>query len=378
MRTEYGQPVRIVVAPDEFKESLTAVSAARAMVLGWQTHAPNDEFDVCPLSDGGSGFVDTLHAALGGELLACVVTGPTGDPAPATILRAGITAYVESAQACGLHLIAGTDRDPTVTTTFGVGELIEAAIGSGAQRIVVGFGGSGTHDGGAGMLAALGARADVELTQGGGSLAAITSIDTVPARQRCAGVELFAATDVDSPLLGVTGAARAFAAQKGADENDIMRLEGAMQSLRAALGRRSSDGKDPALALGAGAAGGLAYGLLHLGAQRVAGIDTVMAAVGFRERVARADVVVTGEGLFDWQSLRGKVVTGVANAALEQARPCVVIAGDVVVGRREYSAIGVNSAYSVAQIVGSVSASLADPIDSLTLAARRVAQTWSN
>ncbi|MGV1036545.1 MAG: glycerate kinase [Candidatus Nanopelagicales bacterium] len=370
--------MRIVIAPDEFKESLTAASAARSMVLGWRAHAPHDEFDLCPLSDGGSGFVETLHAALGGELLACVVTGPTGNQVPATILRVGTTAYVESAQACGLHLVARSDRDPTMTTTFGVGELIEAAIAAGAQRIVIGLGGSGTHDGGAGMLGALGAVADVDLTRGGGSLAAITSIDIAAARQRCAGIEVLAATDVDSPLLGVTGAARTFAAQKGADEFDIMRLEGAMQSLRAALGRRSSDGKDPAVALGAGAAGGLAFGLLHLGAERVAGIDTVMAAVDFRERVAQADVVVTGEGLFDWQSLRGKVVTGVANAALEQARPCVVIAGDVIVGRREYSAMGVNSAYSVAQIVGSVQASLADPADSLAFAARRVAQTWSN
>lgn len=378
MRTEYGQRVRIVVAPDEFKESLTAVSAARAMVLGWSAHAPTDEFDLCPLSDGGSGFVDTMHAALGGGLLDVVVTGPTGQPVPASILRVGATAYVESAQACGLHLVDEADRDPTLTTTFGVGELIGAAIDAGVRRIVIGLGGSGTHDGGVGMLAALGAIADVDLTRGGGTLGAITSIDLSAARLRCVGVELLAATDVDSPLLGVTGAARTFAAQKGADENDIMRLEGAMQSLQAALGRRSSDGKDPAVALGAGAAGGLGYGLLHLDAQRVAGIDTVMSAVGFAERVAQADVVVTGEGLFDWQSLRGKVVTGVARAALEQARPCVVIAGDVLVGRREYSAMGVNSAYSVAEIVGSVQASLADPAGSLASAARRVAQTWSN
>lgn len=369
--------MRIVVAPDEYKSSLSAVEAARAIVAGWAITAPNDEFDLCPLSDGGPGFVDTMHAAVGGELLAVTVTGPTGEPTPAVVLMVGKTAYLESAQACGSQLIDPAVTSPASTTTFGVGELIAEAIGAGATKVVIGLGGSSTNDAGAGMLAALGASADSDLHKGGRALAAISKVDLSPAVAALSGVEVIAATDVDSPLLGLTGATNVFAPQKGADQELVMVLEGALENFSRVIGRRA-DGKDPAVALGAGAAGGLGYGLMHLGATRAAGIATVATAVGFADRVAKADLVVTGEGRFDWQSMRGKVVSGVAAEAMRVARPCVVIAGQVVVGRREYSAIGVSSAYSVSEMVGSVEASLADPAGSLAQAAKRVASTWSH
>lgn len=366
--------MRVVVAPDEFKKSLSAVEAARSIVAGWHASAPGDDLDVCPLSDGGPGFVQTMHEAIGGELLAVTATGAFGEPVPALVLMDGRTAYIESAQACGGDVAVGT---PATTTTFGVGELIAEAISAGADRVVIGLGGSITNDAGAGLLAALGAEADAPLSGGGLGLRDVTKIDVGPAINAVRDVELIAATDVDNPLLGLTGATNVYGPQKGASQEQVMALEGSLEHFSALIGRRA-DGKDPAVALGAGAGGGLGYALLHLGAQRAAGIATVAAAVGLAERIAGADLVVTGEGSFDWQSLRGKVVSGVAMETMKTGRPCVVIAGQVLVGRREYSAIGVSGAYSVSEMAGSVEKSLADPVGTLSSAARRVASTWSH
>lgn len=369
--------MRIVIAPDDFKGSLTAPSAARAIAAGWSEVAPDDELDLCPLSDGGPGFLDTISAALGGELFSMTVRGPLGEPTPAAVLLVGETAYVESAQACGLHLVRDADRDPARASTFGVGELLGRAIDLGASQVIVGLGGSATNDGGAGLLAALGAVADVALDQGGLVLREMKAIDLTAVNERVRGVELVAATDVDNPLLGLTGAAKVFGAQKGADDNLVQQLDSALTAFATAVGRRA-DGKDPAVAKGAGAAGGLGYALLSIGAQRVAGIATILEITGLSERIVRSDLVITGEGCFDWQSMRGKVVSGVAQLTMPTARPCVVIAGDVRVGRREFSALGVSSAYSVADVVGSVEQSLADPVRSLEAASRRVARTWSH
>ncbi len=368
--------MRIVIAPDEFKGSLTAPAAARAIAEGWAQTAPEDVLDLCPMSDGGPGFVDTLAAALGGELISATVSGPLGAPVPAALLLVDDVVYVESAQACGIHLIETTAQDPRVTTSFGVGELLRIAVSLRPKKIVVGLGGSGTNDGGAGLLAALGATADVELGAGGSGLAGISEIDIELARELLAGVELVAATDVDNPLLGLTGASKAFGPQKGADDNTVLVLDAALEAFAAAIGRRP-DGKDPAVALGSGAAGGLGYALMHLGATRSPGIGTVLAATDFDARVRACDLVITGEGCFDWQSMRGKVVSGVATMTMPTARPCVVIAGDVLVGRREYSALGISSAYPIAEVAGSVQAAEAEPVQWLQATAARVARTWS-
>lgn len=372
--------MRILIAPDKFAGTLSAREAAEAIAIGWLKAAPHDELDLCPVSDGGPGFIDTLSSALSNsQLLAVTVSGPLGQLAgqvPAAILLDGQTAYIEVAQACGLHLLDPADRDPTVTTSFGVGELILAAIEAGAQRIVLGLGGSGTNDAGAGMWAALGATADAPLDQGGMALAGLGVVDLEPARAAIAGIELVAATDVDNPLLGLTGASKTFGEQKGANEQDVMRLEGALEKLVAAVGRRT-DGKQPAVAKGSGAAGGIGYALFHLGGTRVPGIETIMTAVRFDERVSQADLVVTGEGLFDFQSLWGKVISGVAAASVSQARPCLVIAGDVAIGRRGYGKLGISDAYSVSTIVGSIQQAMELPSHSLVVAAERVARTWS-
>jgi len=379
--------MRVLIAPDKFAGTLTAVEAASAIAEGWRRSAPADDLVEVPLADGGPGFVAVLRASLGGRLVGVDVTGPTGVPVPAQVLVVGTTAYVESAQACGLHLVP-EPRDPRVTTTYGVGELVLAARDAGARRIVLGLGGSGTNDAGAGLLAALGARAtgtdgrDVTavLRGGGGALRQIGAVDLGPALEAASGLDLVIASDVDNPLLGLRGATNGFGPQKGADDAAVMELEGSLESFARAVGRRA-DGKDPAVALGAGAAGGLGFALLHLGATRVAGIATVLDTVRLADQVGRVDLVVTGEGAFDWQSLRGKVVSGVAQAALSQGRGCVVLAGRVDVGKREYLAIGVSGAYAVVDDLRDRGIADADalvkPASHLADLAERVARTWS-
>ena len=270
--------MRVLVSPDCFTGTLTSVEAATAIRDGWLKEHPEDEVVIAPLSDGGPGFVGGLHAVLGGELITAIVTGPLGEKTPAQFLFRGNEAWIESAQACGLHLVAADKRDPRITSTYGVGELIANAIDRGAKTITVGLGGSGTNDAGAGMLAALGATADGELAAGGAKLKSLSKVDLSAALEKMSDIELIVASDVDNPLLGLRGATAVFGPQKGADDFAVMELEGALENFAALCGRRS-DGKDPAVALGAGAAGGLGYGLLLLGGTRVAGIETVLEIV---------------------------------------------------------------------------------------------------
>jgi glycerate kinase len=355
--------MRVLVAPDKFAGTLTAVEAAQAIATGWARQAPDDELDQAPMSDGGPGFVHVLHAALGGSLEPVVVAGPFGDPVPAEILLDGDTAYVESAQACGLEL-SGTDR-PEQASTYGVGELVLAAREAGVRRVVVGLGGSGTTDGGAGLLAALGATADRPLDRGVGALAGITRIELPEA-----GVELVAASDVDNPLTGLFGAAKTFGPQKGLAEERLPAVDGVLEELAAAAGRRV------ALEKGAGSAGGLGYALLLLGATRSPGLELVASAVGLAARARAADLVITGEGAFDFSSRAGKVPYGVASVAADALRPCVALAGQVLVGSREMRALGIESAYSLVETVGEERA-FSDPAGALADLAARVARTWS-
>ncbi len=355
--------MRVLVAPDKFAGTLTAVEAAEAIAAGWRRRAPGDELDLAPMADGGPGFVDVLHTALGGELLAVTVRGPHSEPTPATLLVHEHTAYVESAQACGLHLTRG--ERPESATTYGVGELVAAAIDAGATRVVLGLGGSGTNDGGAGMLAALGATADRPLDQGAAGLGGITRVE-LPAFD----IELVAATDVDNQLTGLFGATKVFGPQKGIAEDRLPVVDGWLQELAAATDRRV------ALAEGAGAAGGLGFAVLLLGGSREPGIRLVAEALRLSERAGKADLVITGEGAFDYSSRGGKVPYGVAEIAGEALRPCVVLAGQVHVGSREMRALGIESAYSLVEAAGEERA-FADPAGALADLAERIARTWS-
>jgi glycerate kinase len=384
--------VRVLIAPDCFTGTLSAGQAAEAIADGWRQSAPGDDLTLLPLSDGGPGFLDVLSQVLDGATVSVTVADPLGRPVPAAILVVDTdgrrTAYIESAQACGLHLLAEAERNPMVTSTFGVGQLIEAAVAEGATRVVVGLGGSGTNDGGAGMLAALGAGDPDALAVGGAKLRdladdALHGLTQV--RERLHAIEVVLATDVDSPLLGFHGASAVFGPQKGATPEMAQELESALGRLTEVVGKVVRSDRDLLTGSemrldrepGAGAAGGLGYGLLLLGGHRVSGVHAVLEAVGFDALVQAADLVVTGEGRFDWQSLRGKVVAGVAEAALANATPAVVIAGQVLVGRRETMTLGISGTYAVAENPGQVPAALADPAGTLIARAARVAITWS-
>jgi glycerate kinase len=237
---------------------------------------------------------------------------------------------------------------------------------------VVGLGGTSTNDGGAGLLAALGAGSvPVGALEGGpAGLSSLETVDLAPARDRLKGVELVAASDVDNPLTGLFGAAKVFGPQKGIAEERLPAVDGVLEELAAAADRRT------ALEKGAGAAGGLGYGLLMVGATRQPGIDVVARAVGLPERARAADLVITGEGAFDFSSRAGKVPYGVALVAGEAVRPCIVLAGQSLVGAREMRALGVESAYSLVELVGEERA-FADPAGALAELAERVARTWS-
>ncbi len=359
--------MRVLIAPDKFAGTLTAVEAAEAIAQGWRRHAPDDDLDLAPMADGGPGFVDVLHAALGGELLALAAEGPHGERVPAVVLRVGEVAYVESAQVVGLHLSAGAAE---LGSTRGVAELILAAVDGGATTVVVGLGGSGTNDGGAGVLAGLGATSDGTLDTGAAGLQTVTRVDLAPARARLGGVRLVAATDVDIPLTGLFGATKTFGPQKGIAEDRIAEVDGWLEAFAAATDRRTS------LEKGAGAAGGIGYALLVLGASREPGLDLVASAVSLASRARLADLVVTGEGSFDFSSRAGKVPYGVAGIASEALRPCIALAGQVLVGSREMRALGIESAYAVVDLVGEERA-FAAPAQALSELAARVARTWS-
>ncbi len=360
--------MRVLIAPDKFAGTLTAVEAAEAMAEGWRRQAPDDEVDLAPMSDGGPGFVDVLHAALGGDLQMVTVRGPLGDPVPATILLVGTTAYVESAQGCGLHLTGGERAEEA--SSFGVGELLAHAVDAGATTVVVGLGGSGTTDGGAGLLAALGARADRPLDAGVAGLAGIGEVDLAPARSRVGDVRLVAASDVDNPLTGLFGAAKTYGPQKGVHEDRLPAVDGLLETFAEVVDARIR------LEPGAGAAGGLGYALLLLGATREPGIGLVAGAVRLEERARQSDLVVTGEGAFDFSSRSGKVPYGVAAVAAEALRPCVAVAGQVLVGSREMRALGVESAYALVDLLGEERA-FGDPAGAVADVAARVARTWS-
>ncbi len=374
--------MRVVIAPDSFGGSLSAPAAAEAIAAGWARTAPRDELRRLPLSDGGPGFVDVLHTALGGEPRELTVAGPLpGQRVSARWLLSDDTGYVEAAQACGLHLVPRIDPDTAgATTSLGVGELVADALAAGVSRLVVGLGGSACTDGGAGLLAALGGTPldahGAELPGGGAALARAATLATTPRLPES--VELVLAADVDNPLLGRFGAAAVFGPQKGADPDAVAELDAALTRWTEVLGPAYELDPDTlAEAPGGGAAGGLGAALLALGARWVSGAELLRGMAGLDAALDRADLVLTGEGRFDWQSLRGKLVTAVARAAAERGLPCLVLAGQVEVGRREAAAIGVEEAFSVAEHVGGVPAALADPTGTLGELASAVAAQWS-
>ncbi|HYN93738.1 MAG TPA: glycerate kinase [Pilimelia sp.] len=372
--------MRVLICPDKFAGTLPAPAVAQAVSDGWRAAAPADEILARPLSDGGPGFLDVLAPAVAGNRLPVATVDPLGRPATGHVLVAGDTAYVESAQACGLHLLTAAERAPRATTSYGLGLLIAAAVETGARRVVVGLGGSATNDGGAGALAALGAApldaAGYALPYGGAALAAVAGLGGVP---RLRGVELVAATDVDNPLTGLHGASSVYGPQKGADRADVLLLDAALERYAGVLEKDLESAPRGLAALpGGGAAGGIGAAILALGGRCESGIGLVRRLVGLAGALAAVDLVITGEGSFDHQSLRGKVVAGVAEAAQERGLPCLVVAGRVSVGRREAASIGVTEAHALADhLRGGLVEAMARPAAGLRELAGVLARQWS-
>jgi glycerate kinase len=359
--------VQVLIAPDCYGDSLTAVEAAQAIADGWRRGRPDDELTLAPQSDGGPGFVGVLAGRIG-EVHTLRVSGPLTEEVSAEWVldaAAPLTAYIECAQACGLALLGGP---PTVQTALaahsrGVGQLIAAALRAGAGRIVVGLGGSACTDGGRGIVEELGAHAR-----------STTSASLAAARELMAGVELIAATDVEHPLLGPMGAATVFGPQKGADPDTVRVLERRLSDwaveLNAAAGRAVSD--EP----GAGAAGGIGAALLALGGRRESGAAIIAEHTRLSDDVAAAQLVITGEGRFDDQSLHGKVVSALAAGARSRRIPVVVLAGQVTLAEDTLREAGIAAAFSITDHAGSVALAIEDAANQLEGLAQVTAANW--
>ncbi len=385
--------MRVLICPQRFLGTLTAVQAAEAIAEGWRSRAPHDQLIVAPFAGGGAGFLDVLAQATdGGLTVATTVSDPLGQVVPAAVLlveSGGVrTAFIEAAQACGLHLVQGPRQNPLTSSSYGVGQLIEVACSEGAQRIVVAVGDAATNDGGAGMLAALGAGAPEHLARGGAALADLpvgAAPNLASVRERLAGVELVLATGEDLPLLGLQGASAAMAGARGATPEQAQQLERSLarwrhivdESLAAPLdlltGLPRRFDREP----GAGAGGGLGYGLLLLGARRQGAVQWCSDAWNLPDLLSRTDLVVTGEGCLDVRSFAGGVVAEVSGQAASRGLPVVVIAGQVRLGRRDTMGLGLAGTYAVADSSAEIAAAMADPVGTLTDRAARIAGTWS-
>ena len=344
--------MRVIVAPDSFKGSVSAVAAAEAMARGVLTVFPEAEVTRVPIADGGEGTVEALVAATRGRVEHATVRGPLGEPVRADwgVLGDGATAVIEMAAASGLPLVPAGRRDPRITTTFGTGELMRIALDAGLRKLVVGIGGSATNDGGAGMARALGARfLDAEgraLPEGGAALARLARIDLSGLDPRLATSAILVACDVDNPLTGPRGASAVYGPQKGATPDMVEKLDAALGNY--ARVATAATGRDVANIAGAGAAGGLGAGLLFFTSARLRpGVEIVLETTGFSRLVAQADLVITGEGRTDFQTAMGKAPVGVARVAQQHGVPAVCISGSLGQGAEEVLTRGIDALTSV-------------------------------
>lgn len=344
--------MRVVVAPDSFKGSVSALGVANAMEKGILTVFPEAEVLKAPIADGGEGTVEALVEATGGQIIYEEVTGPLGDPVKAYwgILGDGETAVIEMAAASGLPLVPKEKRDPRITTTYGTGQLMKSAIERGLPKIIIGIGGSATNDGGVGMAQAFGARfldADGnELPPGGAALAQLAAIDLTGLDQRLAKTEIMVACDVDNPLCGPRGASAVYGPQKGATHEMIAELDNAL-GIFAKIAAKAT-GKNMAEYPGAGAAGGLGAGLLFFtNAELRPGVEIVLEASGFEAMVESADLLITGEGRTDFQTAYGKAPVGAAKVAKKYDVPVVCIAGGLGSGADDVLSQGIDGLASV-------------------------------
>ncbi|AKE97017.1 glycerate kinase [Cronobacter sakazakii] len=372
---------KIVIAPDSFKESLSAMDVARAIEAGFREIYPQAHYVCVPMADGGEGTVEAMVAATGGQIITTPVTAPLGNKVDSFfgLLGDGETAVVEMAAASGLHLVPTAQRDPRITTSYGTGELILAALERGVKAIIIGIGGSATNDGGAGMMQALGARfldgEGRELAPGGAALARLERLDLSALDPRLAQVSVTAACDVDNPLCGEKGASAVFGPQKGATPAMVTELDAALRRFGEQL--EAATGKAIISAPGAGAAGGMGAALLGmLNAELRPGIEIVIESLGLAQAVRDADLVITGEGRLDSQSIHGKTPIGVARVAKQFQRPVVAIAGSLTPDYQIVHEHGIDAAFSVIDRIVTLQEALDDAERNLRVTARNVAALW--
>ncbi len=371
---------RYLCAPDSFKESLTAMEAARAMAQGIENADHDAEVRCLPMADGGEGTARALVDATGGSMRAVPVHDPLGRPVEGHfgLLADGTTAVVETAEASGLALLEAKERNPLIASSYGTGDLMLAAVRSGAKRIIVGLGGSATNDAGAGLLQALGVRLldknGNDLAHGGAALANLTTIDISTMDPALKNVAITAACDVTNPLTGPTGASAVFGPQKGASKDDVATLDAALahfaQVIDSQLGVAVND------VPGAGAAGGIGAALKgFLNAEFRPGIAIVIEQSGLDAAAQWADVVFTGEGSIDFQTKFGKTPAGVAETAKRHGKPVIAVAGHIGTGIDELHEVGIDAVFGIAPGAASLSELLADAAANVTRTTEQIVRT---
>jgi glycerate kinase len=370
--------MRVVVAPDKFKGSLTAAEVADAVASGLLAVALDADVVRVPIADGGDG---TVAAALSRGFTAVPVkaSGPTGKPVLATYARLDHQAVIELAGVCGLDLLPDRRPDPLGASTYGLGQVLAHAITHGATDIVLGIGGSASTDGGAGMAQALGARLLDEqgrdLPQGGSALHNLVRLDLTGLKHAVGDVRIVVASDVDNPLLGSRGAAAVFGPQKGASPADVVQLERALAVWAERVAEAT--GTDFASRAGAGAAGGTGFAAMALlNAELRPGIELILDLLRFDEVVSGADLVITGEGSLDEQSLSGKAPIGVAQAAARASVPVVAVAGRIELNRERLRDAGIRAAYPLSDLEPDPARSVASAAVLLTRVGQTIASDW--
>ena len=376
--TERGQATRVVLAPDKFKGSLTAAEVAEALAAGMQDVLPGLETIMLPVADGGDG---TVAAALSAGFAKIIVdaVGPTGEPVQAPYALDGDRAVVELAAVVGLSMLPGGRLEPLRSSTYGLGLVVADAVRRGATTIVLGLGGSASSDGGAGMAQALGAQLlganGDEVPSEGGALADLAHLDLAPLRAALDGVRIIVASDVDNPLLGLHGAAAVFGPQKGAAPQQVEALERGLRHWSQLVS--NATGRDDAQRAGAGAAGGTGFAALALlNAEIKPGIELILDLIDFDRRIAGADLVVTGEGSLDEQSLAGKAPVGVARAAARAGIPVVAVAGRLQLSVTRLREAGISGGYALTALEPDVDRCIANAGPLLRRLGGQIAKDW--
>lgn len=370
--------MKIVIAPDSYKESLSALEVASAIEAGFREIFPEAEYVKIPVADGGEGTVEAMVAATQGNIVRLTVTGPLGKPVEAFYGLSGDerTAFIEMAAASGLELVPAAQRDPLITTSFGTGELIKDALDRGVDHFIIGIGGSATNDGGSGMMQALGAQLldehGKQIAYGGGALPQLARIDIEQLDTRIKQCRFEVACDVSNPLTGDKGASAIFGPQKGATPELVQQLDKALEHY-ATLIHRDLD-IDVLHIDGGGAAGGMGAALhAFCQAELRSGIEIVTEALGLAEQVKDADLVITGEGRIDSQSINGKVPIGVAKVAKQFDKPVIGIAGSLTADVGVVHQHGLDAVFSVLFSICSLDDALANAAQNVRLTARNVA-----